>query len=647
MESNVSGVDLEELKKAREELDAELGVETDPKMYDDYNPNRAADDSSRETSVELENQSVSDAAESEESKENESSENITAEAETSIDVEEDVDDSKNASSTENLQKYDIFSAFEVNNGVSSAKNEPAEEPKTEETKSEKIEDFDEKKEPENDSKNDDDTIDNIEELESLLNGILENIDELDDEKEDDESEEETAKTDTTVAQTVDEENQQSNENGGEDFISLERNDFNSEKTSTQNEVSLEQETESLDKEIADKNTMLELDDQEETEDVDSEQEKKDFELSEEPVADNRGVVDVNSMLEDENDNADQEEPAAVQTETASQPAPVTLQNEMPAETNGNNTEVITDYNQLKEMLQKELAETEKQEQEKLEEQTEQEPVVGYAEIEPCKFMDIIVGDNFKGTDRVSYLIGKNEFDSEVYGNFKEHHNLAVFGKNKEVTDMFLNSMILSLCLKNSYQEINFILLDSNVNSKFEVYNKSSYLFFNRIAKTNKEVLDTLIEVTKEIDERYNKFADLEFKSIDQYNTMAKEIGSELMPHIVVVFNNYTKASQGTEKDDINSCLYQILKFGRLVGVNVVVVSMTPIMVGQINYNLSSRISFKSDDDSRFTVGVEGAQYLPEDDDGLYFNIATEKVEHFKLAQLSENELDLIISDLED
>ena len=37
MDKNVSGVDLEELIKAREELDREKGVEADPNLYSDVN----------------------------------------------------------------------------------------------------------------------------------------------------------------------------------------------------------------------------------------------------------------------------------------------------------------------------------------------------------------------------------------------------------------------------------------------------------------------------------------------------------------------------------------------------------------------------------------------------------------------------------
>ena len=36
MEGNVSGIDLSELLKARQELNQEFGIETDPNMYNNY-----------------------------------------------------------------------------------------------------------------------------------------------------------------------------------------------------------------------------------------------------------------------------------------------------------------------------------------------------------------------------------------------------------------------------------------------------------------------------------------------------------------------------------------------------------------------------------------------------------------------------------
>ena len=365
------------------------------------------------------------------------------------------------------------------------------------------------------------------------------------------------------------------------------------------------------------------------------------ESTEESVNDNSEILNANELNEDTEKEPEKQEIEA-KPEPLVQEKPKVVENKA---NENNETEIITDYNQLKEILQKQLKESEEAEQEKAE--TTEVVSERFAKIDEFKFINEIATDEFKNSDKFSYILGKNEKNELVFGNFKQHNNLAVFGKNDEVVNSFLNSMILSLCLKNSVHEVNFVLLDSNIDSSFEVYNKSSYLYFNRIAKTNKEILDTLIEMSKEIDNRYEKLAELGVKNIEKYNEASAESGFQQMPYIVLAFNNYTSASQATDNDRINACLYQILKFGRIVGVYCVVTAKLPIETSQINYNLSSRLSFKSDEDSRYTVGTEGAESLPDGSDAIYFDIASNGIQHIKTATVTDTELDLIIKDLED
>jgi len=313
------------------------------------------------------------------------------------------------------------------------------------------------------------------------------------------------------------------------------------------------------------------------------------------------------------------------------------------------TEVITDYSKLKDILQQELEEAERAEIEKIEE-VKAEVVKGnkqYGTIEQFNFVDEIVNEEFKESDKLSYLIGKDENGKCVYGNFKEQFNLVIFGKEHLYTNTLVNSILLSLSLKNEVSDTNFIILDADINSQFEIYNKSSYIFFNRIAKTNKDILDTLIEVSKELDDRYNKLAAFGVKDIEQYNEAGAEAGVPKMPYLVVVFNNYTKSSQATDNDKIIACLHRVLKYGRIAGMYAVVVATNPIEQDEINYNLPSRIALKNDDDSIYTIGESGASSLVDDNDLLYSNIVDEKVVHLKLPNISETERELLITGLEE
>ena len=52
MDKNVGSVDLEELKRVREELNRERGIETDPNMYSNYNPDRNKEDNQNDSALE-------------------------------------------------------------------------------------------------------------------------------------------------------------------------------------------------------------------------------------------------------------------------------------------------------------------------------------------------------------------------------------------------------------------------------------------------------------------------------------------------------------------------------------------------------------------------------------------------------------------
>ena len=151
MDKNVSGVDLDELLKARQELNAERGIETDPNMYNDYNPNREneekqeakpeisedaisldnsyennTEESSRDV-VSDENENVSDSQTQEESSDI-SDDSLVAET-PEPEIEDKKEDIIESSATEpveentvtqnkNLDKFDAFAAFEVKENAS-------------------------------------------------------------------------------------------------------------------------------------------------------------------------------------------------------------------------------------------------------------------------------------------------------------------------------------------------------------------------------------------------------------------------------------------------------------------------------------------------------------------------------------------------
>ncbi len=279
----------------------------------------------------------------------------------------------------------------------------------------------------------------------------------------------------------------------------------------------------------------------------------------------------------------------------------------------------------------------------------EEPTVGaYQKIEPFKFIDVISTEEFKDQDKLSYVLGKDSEGEIVYSNLRDTCGTVMFTKNEDVVFNSFSSILLSLLLKNTADDIQFVICDAMFDSEFDVFNDSSYMYYNRVAKNNREIVDSLVGLSKELEERYNNLVYSGVKSISAYNLQAEERGMKPMPYLVLFMNNYAKMVQFLDSDRINVCLHNILKFGRLVGIYAVVASASDIERSDINYNLPTRICFKSADidDSISAVGREGAEQLIDEEDFLYSTIYDEEVKHLRVADITRAEIELVIENLE-
>ncbi len=636
MDKNVSSVNLDELKAAREALDRERGVETDPNMYNDYDPEKHKAEKEQEklarenASYSEENTDVSSSESNEESitisaeptlesnddlkidlsekdddeiiinQRNESAESVDSfqpVTETS-DVKEQADDGE-----VNLNIYDTFADFEVN-----SENPPEE--KTEVVPEPKIERVfnDEQKDEEPTEINSASLDDFLKDLDAILSSDSTDDDEI---IADDNKVEETKILNDTTTETKTETQaavEDSNEEGGIDDL-LAKLDF---------ENGVKSEPEKV------------------------EETKVDF------------VEDKEIKTTETNDSVENDIFAFSNYENLVDAEPVMANVESEY-----NTEVLSDFSKLStmademeaemnEITQVENAEAETPEEiiEDEEEVVEEESV--YPKIEPFNFIDVISTEEFQDEDKFSYLLGKNEEGKLVYGHLKDTCGTAVFTRNEDVVFSGFSSILLSLLLKNTPEEMQFVVCDAMFDSEFDVFENSSYMYFNRVAKNNREIVDTLIELSKEIENRYNNLVYAGVKSISSYNLQAEDRGTTKMPYIVVFVNNYAKMSQFLDNEKINTCIYNILKFGRIVGVYVMLASAGEIERREINHNLPTRIAYKTEDEfeSVKAIGSEGAENLVDENDFLYSTIYDEEVKHLKVANLTKKEIELVIENLE-
>ena len=280
-----------------------------------------------------------------------------------------------------------------------------------------------------------------------------------------------------------------------------------------------------------------------------------------------------------------------------------------------------------------------------EENKEDEP---YPQIEDFNFIDIIKSKSFMESDKLTCIYGVDESKNVICQNFKDFYNTAIFCENDEDIFKLFSSIIVSLTLKNVNFDMKFVICDSDNGSKFDVYNDLSYMFFNKTAKSHNEIIDTLYELTKEIDKRYENLAKVSAQNIESFNDMMQEANIPPMPYVMLFFNNYFRAVHLDDTDMINTYLNYILKFGRLVGVYSNIVLLNEDVEEKINYNLQTRISFKTEEKqtSFARVGKSGAERISSDGEYICKTLFSDDVIHLKVPNITEREVGLLIKNID-
>ena len=269
-------------------------------------------------------------------------------------------------------------------------------------------------------------------------------------------------------------------------------------------------------------------------------------------------------------------------------------------------------------------------------------------IEDAKFISLIRSKEFMGSDSLTCIYGVDEESNVFCQNFKDFYNTAIFTDNDDNIFELFSSIIMSLLLKNTNYDVKFAICDAKIGGKLSIYNTLSYMFFDRVAESNREITEALGELCLEIDSRYKTLAKAGANSIEKFNTEMKKANIAPMPYLLLFFNNYSRAYHLDDSNEINNKLSYILRFGRLVGVYANIVSFDENLVDNINFNLQTRIAYKTDlkETSISEIGEEGAENIAYGDEFIIKTLYSDKLIHLKAPKITQKEIELLIKNIE-
>ena len=224
-------------------------------------------------------------------------------------------------------------------------------------------------------------------------------------------------------------------------------------------------------------------------------------------------------------------------------------------------------------------------------------------------------------------LGKDINGNNCIADLAKTPHLLVAGSTGSGKSVCINSFINSLLITKRPDEVKLVLVDPK---KVELsnYNGVPHLLCPVVTDPKKASI-ALQNIVKEMEKRYDMFADEKVKNIVGYNekmsTLMKKNPEDktlrLMSYIVVIIDELADLMLVASKE-VEDSIMRITQMARAAGIHLIVATQRPstdVITGVVKANIPSRIAFAvaSQIDSRTILDMGGAEKLLGKGDMLY------------------------------
>ncbi|MBR5645349.1 MAG: hypothetical protein IKX23_01760 [Treponema sp.] len=222
---------------------------------------------------------------------------------------------------------------------------------------------------------------------------------------------------------------------------------------------------------------------------------------------------------------------------------------------------------------------------------------------------------------VPVILGKDILGKAQLIDLVKTPHMLIAGATGSGKSVCVNSLILSILYKRSYQDVKMILVDPKV-VELKLYNNIPHLLTPVITEP-KKALQALQYCLCEMERRYALLDGMGVRDISTYNQKIKEknICTEKLPYIVVIIDEFADL-MATSGKELESVIARLTAMSRAVGIHLVLATQRPsvnVITGLIKANIPSRIAFMvaSRTDSNIIIDSVGAEKLLGRGDMLY------------------------------
>jgi len=271
--------------------------------------------------------------------------------------------------------------------------------------------------------------------------------------------------------------------------------------------------------------------------------------------------------------------------------------------------------------------------------------------------ELLESNEFMGSSsRLSLGLGKDVTGKIRIGDLTQMPHLLIAGSTGSGKSVAINSMVVSILMKSTPEEVKLILIDPK-RLELNLYDGVPHLL-TPIVTEPKRAANALRRAVMEMDDRLRKLAEHGVRNIEQYNKLFEPESTlslfdnngereRPLPYIVIIIDELADLMM-VEPQGVEESITRLAQMARAVGIHLVLATQRPsvdVITGLIKANMPSRMSFRvtSKVDSRTILDSNGAEALLGRGDMLFLPPASSRLQRLHGPLITEGEIEKVVN----